>query len=116
MKYTVILRRQKEGGYTVQCLEVPGAISQGETREEALRNIKEAIQLVRARRAAGIKEGEVELIATGGEVVLRPTNGDMQSVNKWYREMISSRVEAKKLSKGTGKWVSPEYGRRKLGL
>ena len=35
-----------DGGYSVQCLELPGAISQGETRDEALRNIKEAIELV----------------------------------------------------------------------
>jgi predicted RNase H-like HicB family nuclease len=46
MKYTVILEPQDEGGYTVRCLELPGAISQGETKEEALTNIKEAIGLV----------------------------------------------------------------------
>lgn len=46
MKYTVILEPQEEGGYTVRCLELPGAISQGETKEEALANIKEAIELV----------------------------------------------------------------------
>lgn len=46
MKYTVVLEPQDEGGYTVQCLEIPGAISQGETKEEALENIKEAIELV----------------------------------------------------------------------
>jgi predicted RNase H-like HicB family nuclease len=46
MKYTVILEPQEEGGYTIRCLELPGAISQGETKEEALENIKEAISLV----------------------------------------------------------------------
>jgi predicted RNase H-like HicB family nuclease len=46
MKYTVILEPQDEGGYTVRCLELPGAISEGETKEEALANIKEAIGLV----------------------------------------------------------------------
>ena len=46
MKYTVVLEPQEEGGLTVQCVEIPGAISQGETREEALANIKEAIELV----------------------------------------------------------------------
>ena len=46
MKYTVILEPQEEGGYTVRCLELPGAISQGETKEEALMNIKEAIGLL----------------------------------------------------------------------
>jgi len=46
MKYTVILEPQDEGSYTVRCLELPGAISEGETKEEALANIKEAIGLV----------------------------------------------------------------------
>jgi predicted RNase H-like HicB family nuclease len=46
MKYTIILEPQDEGGYTVRCLELPGAISQGETKEEALANIKEAIGLL----------------------------------------------------------------------
>ncbi len=39
MKYTIILEPQDEGGYTVRCLELPGAISQGETKEEAVANI-----------------------------------------------------------------------------
>ncbi len=46
MKYTVILEKEEEGGYSAQCLELPGAISQGETKEEALQNIKEAIEAV----------------------------------------------------------------------
>jgi predicted RNase H-like HicB family nuclease len=46
MKYTVILEKEEEGGYSVQCLELPGAISQGETKEEALKNIEEAIEAV----------------------------------------------------------------------
>jgi len=43
---TVLLNPQEEVGFTVQCVEIPGAISQGETREEALANIKEAIELI----------------------------------------------------------------------
>ncbi|MFA5296294.1 MAG: type II toxin-antitoxin system HicB family antitoxin [Methanoregulaceae archaeon] len=43
LRYTVVLEPQEEGGYTVPCVELPGAISQGETREEALTNIREAI-------------------------------------------------------------------------
>ena len=42
-KVSVILREEEEGGYSVQCVELPGCISEGETREEALKNIKEAI-------------------------------------------------------------------------
>jgi predicted RNase H-like HicB family nuclease len=43
-KFTVILREEPEGGYSAQCVELPGAISQGENRKQALANIKEAIE------------------------------------------------------------------------
>ena len=46
MQFTVKLEESEEGGYTAQCLELPAAISEGDTKEEALENIKEAIQLV----------------------------------------------------------------------
>jgi predicted RNase H-like HicB family nuclease len=45
-KYTVILEPANEGGYVVSCPAMPGCISQGETLEETLENIKEAILLV----------------------------------------------------------------------
>ncbi len=45
-RFTVVLEREDIGGYSVRCVEIPQAISQGETREEALKNIKEAIELV----------------------------------------------------------------------
>lgn len=43
-KFTVILREEPEGGYSAQCVELPGAVSQGENREQALANIREAIE------------------------------------------------------------------------
>ena len=43
-KFTVILREESEGGYSAQCIELPGAISQGETRKQAIANIREAIE------------------------------------------------------------------------
>ncbi len=45
MKLTVILEPSEDGGYTVYVPSLPGCISQGETREEALGNIREAIEL-----------------------------------------------------------------------
>ena len=45
MKLKVILEPSDEGGYTVTLPSLPGCISEGETREEALRNIREAIEL-----------------------------------------------------------------------
>ena len=45
MEIKVILEEQEEGGYTVYVPALPGCISQGETRVEALENIKEALEL-----------------------------------------------------------------------
>ncbi|MGH9923370.1 MAG: type II toxin-antitoxin system HicB family antitoxin [Nitrososphaerales archaeon] len=45
IKFTVILRKDDVGGYSVRCIELPGAISEGDTKKEALKNIKEAIEL-----------------------------------------------------------------------
>ena len=43
-KFTLMLREEPEGGFSAQCIELPGAISQGKNRKEALANIKEAIE------------------------------------------------------------------------
>lgn len=43
MKYKVILRPGEDSGYVVECPILPGCVSQGETKEEALANIEEAI-------------------------------------------------------------------------
>jgi predicted RNase H-like HicB family nuclease len=45
MKLKVILEPSNEGGYTVYVPSLPGCISEGDTREEALANIREAIEL-----------------------------------------------------------------------
>lgn len=44
-KFTILIQKEDEGGYSGQCLEIPGAISQGENIEELKKNMKEAIQL-----------------------------------------------------------------------
>ena len=44
-KFTITIQEEDEGGYSGQCLEIPGAISQGESLEELKKNMKEAIQL-----------------------------------------------------------------------
>ncbi len=45
MEYTVKLIPEEEGGYSVLVPGLAGCVSQGESREEALKNIKEAIEL-----------------------------------------------------------------------
>ena len=45
MKIKVYLEPSEEGGYTAIVPSLPGCISEGETKEEAIRNIREAIEL-----------------------------------------------------------------------
>lgn len=45
MKLRIVLEPSVEGGFTVYVPSLPGCISEGDTREEAIRNIKEAIDL-----------------------------------------------------------------------
>ena len=44
MKYTVIIEKGRESGYVAHVPSLKGCVSQGETREEALVNVKEAIE------------------------------------------------------------------------
>ncbi len=43
--FPIVLQKEKEGGYSVTNLALEGCYSQGETVEEALKNIKEATLL-----------------------------------------------------------------------
>lgn len=45
MKLKIIMEPSEEGGYTVYVPALPGCISEGDTTEEALKNIREAIEL-----------------------------------------------------------------------
>ena len=45
MRMHVLLEPSEDGGYTVTVPSLPGCISEGDTREEALANIRDAIQL-----------------------------------------------------------------------
>ena len=45
MGYTVILEQEADGGFVVHVPALPGCVSQGDTRDEALENIREAIEL-----------------------------------------------------------------------
>jgi len=44
MKFRAIIEQDEDGNYVVKCPALPGCVSEGKTREEALANIKDAIE------------------------------------------------------------------------
>ncbi len=53
MKFTVTIDRDESGAWVAECPAIPGCVSQGATKPEALKNVREAIELcleVRAER------------------------------------------------------------------
>ena len=68
MKFTVTLDRDEDGVWVVECPSIPGCVSQGKTRAEALENIRDAIIAcleVRAERGLPltIETCQVEVMA-----------------------------------------------------
>ncbi|MCD4784276.1 MAG: type II toxin-antitoxin system HicB family antitoxin [Candidatus Eremiobacteraeota bacterium] len=65
MIYKVTLEPAEEGGYTVTCPALPGCISEGDTKIEALTNIKEAIILylraIDRENRILVKMGQIEI-------------------------------------------------------
>jgi len=59
MNLTVILEREPEGGYSAHIPGLRGCLSQGETREEALANIREALELWLESQAEMAREDSV---------------------------------------------------------
>jgi len=51
MKFNITLDRDEDGIWVVECPSIPGCVSQGKTRDEALENIEEAISLCLEVRA-----------------------------------------------------------------
>jgi len=51
MKFNITLDRDEDGVWVVECPSIPGCISQGQTRDEAIQNIQEAIHLCLEVRA-----------------------------------------------------------------
>lgn len=45
MRFKVVMEPSDEGGYTIYAPALPGCVSEGETVEDALANIREAIDL-----------------------------------------------------------------------
>jgi predicted RNase H-like HicB family nuclease len=66
MKVKVALEKSEEGGYTVYVPSLPGCISEGDTIEEAMDNITEAIELY-------LEPIEDDLI-TSKEIIIKEIN------------------------------------------
>ncbi len=68
MKYMITIFRDEDGVWIAECPSIPGCVSQGETRDAAVENVKEAIQLcleVRAEKGLPltIETAQVEVVA-----------------------------------------------------
>ncbi len=61
MEFLVVLEEDEDGFIVAECPSLPGCLSQGRTREEALANIKEAIELC------------LEVMQEGGEDIPDPS-------------------------------------------
>ena len=61
MKLKVVLEPSDEGGFTVYVPSLPGCVSEGDTEDEALKNIREAIELY-------LEPVDDDLSGTGKEV------------------------------------------------
>jgi len=66
MRYTVIIEKGQESGYVAYCPALRGCVSQGRTKRQALKNIKEAIE---AYVEALIEDGLPVPTEAGKEVV-----------------------------------------------
>jgi predicted RNase H-like HicB family nuclease len=67
MIFNVTIDRDEDGFWIVECPSIPGCFSQGDTKDEALKNIKDAIKIcleVRAERGMPltVETSQVEVI------------------------------------------------------
>ncbi len=60
MKYTASLKKMDNGWYLAQCEQLPAAITQGATIEEALENLKDAISLVLESEKADFQKKNIK--------------------------------------------------------
>jgi predicted RNase H-like HicB family nuclease len=51
MKFNITLDRDEDGMWIAECPAIPGCVSQGQTKEEAMENVKEAFRLCLEVRA-----------------------------------------------------------------
>lgn len=64
MNLKIVLEPSEDGGFTVYVPSLPGCISEGDTREEALENIREAIELY----LEPVEDDLLQFESSGGEL------------------------------------------------
>ena len=69
MRFRVVIEQDEDGKFVASCPTLPGCWSQGETRDEARRNLAEAMQ------------GYVEDLAKHGEPVPPPISEDVIDID-----------------------------------
>ena len=69
MKHRVLIEQDEDSVYVAQVPALPGCISQGQTRDEALHNVKEAIELY------------IESLGAHNEPVPPPISEELVEVN-----------------------------------
>lgn len=63
MRFLILLHQGEDGYIVAECPSLPGCISQGRTREEALENIKDAIHgILKVRRKMGLPIPEETIV------------------------------------------------------
>ncbi|CAN5273939.1 hypothetical protein BH23VER1_BH23VER1_17880 [soil metagenome] len=66
MKFLITIDRDEDGAWVAECPAIPGCVSQGKSRDDALNNVREAIALcleVRAERGMplSVETREIEI-------------------------------------------------------
>ena len=75
MKFIITLDRDEDGVWVAECPSIPGCVSQGKSRDEALENVKEAIKLcleVRAEKGMPltIETQQIEVVRQRGSHIV----------------------------------------------
>ncbi len=81
MKYRIIIEEDEDGAFVVECPSLPGCISQGKTRKEAIENIQDAIR------------GYLESLKKHDEPIPPPIDEEIVEVAIWesYRFFLETK-------------------------
>lgn len=87
MTFTVTLDRDEDGMWVVECPAIPGCVSQGNTKDEALENVKNAIKVcLEVRAESGLPATiETEQVEVAGGVTSRALGQDwLRSIDQAF--------------------------------